>query len=734
MMELLTEELRPLWEKVQAGERLDFAEGRLLYRTADLAGVGVLADFVRASKHGDSVSFLRNQHLNYSNICTMGCEFCAFSAKADEADAYQHSIAELVSQAQQGVANGACEFHIVGGCHAGLPLSWHLELLEELHTHYPAVCLKAFSAVEIAALAEREGIAIRDLLERLIAAGLQFIPGGGAEIFSDRVRDEICPAKPRWEAWAEVHRTAHELGLRSNATMLYGHLETLDERVDHLLRLRGLQDETGGFHSFVPLAFHPAHTRLAQLPRSSGAGDLRNIAIARLLLDNFAHIKAYWPMLGLKLAQTALSFGADDLDGTITKERISHAAGAKSPFALSVAELKELIVGAGRVPVERNAWHLQLEQEQVEQPKKATFCAKRAPEISPILESVLAGQRLSGSEALALFESHELAAIGAAAEACCQQKHPERKITYIVDRNVNYTNVCNVHCAFCAFHVRAEAKEPGYVLNRETLGRKFTETVELGGTQILLQGGCHPELKLEWYEELLRWAKARFPLQMHCFSPPEIVNFAKLNGLTLAETLKRLIAAGLDSIPGGGAEILSERVRRKISPRKCSVKEWLEVMRLAHGLGLTTSATMMFGHVETLAERIEHLRRLRELQDETGGFIAFIPWTFQAANMPLAGMQQSGGHDYLKTLAISRLYLDNFQHIQASWITQGGRLCQVAVHFGANDVGSVMIEENVVRAAGCAHQMVEEELRSMIRQTGFAPLQRDFYYQPVTRK
>ncbi|MBN1515324.1 dehypoxanthine futalosine cyclase [Candidatus Sumerlaeota bacterium] len=351
--------------------------------------------------------------------------------------------------------------------------------------------------------------------------------------------------------------------------------------------------------------------------------------------------------------------------------------------------------------------------------------------LSSILQKSFNGERITDEECLALFRSNDLLALGQAANAARWRKIPEKVATYIVDRNVNYTNVCVVDCQFCAFYAKPKDAEKGYVLDRETMRQKFAETAAHGGTQVLMQGGHHPTLKLEWYEELLRWAKSEFPmLQMHCFSPPEIIHFTKMNRLSVRETLQRLMAAGLESLPGGGAEILSERVRKQIAPRKATSDEWIGVMREAHKLGMKTSATMMFGHVEQYEDRVEHLRRIRGLQDETGGFIAFIPWTFQAENTP--GMQDVpmvGGHEYLKTLAISRLYLDNFRNIQASWVTQGKQMCQIGLMFGGNDVGSTMLEENVVSAAGCSHDVHESDLLDMIRDIGLEPRQRNFYYE-----
>jgi len=359
-----------------------------------------------------------------------------------------------------------------------------------------------------------------------------------------------------------------------------------------------------------------------------------------------------------------------------------------------------------------------------------TSCGQRAARPVDALERAAAGQRLSSADITALLESRDLLALGRAADAVRWRLHPERVITYVVDRNINYTNVCVSGCEFCAFY-RHEGHAEAYVLSFEELGRKIEETLALGGTQILLQGGLHPTLDLSWYEDMLRFIKNSYGIHIHGFSPPEIVHLARRAELSLRDCLGRLREAGLDSIPGGGAEILSDRVRRKLSPRKCTKAQWLAVMRTAHELGMRTTATMMFGHIETSAEIAEHLLAVRELQDETGGFTAFIPWSFQPANTALGGAEV-GGAAYLKVLAVSRLALDNVANLQASWVTQGGHLAQVALRFGANDMGSTMIEENVVAAAGVTYRLPREDLVRLIQDAGFAAQQRDCYYNRLT--
>jgi cyclic dehypoxanthinyl futalosine synthase len=349
--------------------------------------------------------------------------------------------------------------------------------------------------------------------------------------------------------------------------------------------------------------------------------------------------------------------------------------------------------------------------------------------IQTILDKAIAGERISTVECLALLESRDLTALGRAADAVSRRLHPENYRTYNIDRNINYTNICTAVCDFCAFY-RTPKHEEGYVLPREVLLQKVQETVELGGDQILLQGGLHPEYKLEWYEEMLQDIKQRFPqINIHGFSPPEIFHFTKVNKLPLREVLQRLKTAGLGSLPGGGAEILVDRVRKEITRGKVLTDDWLNVMRVWHELGGRSSATMMFGHVETLAERVEHLDRLRTAQDETGGYTAYICWTFQPEHTDLSHVTPQGAIEYLKTQAVSRIFLDNIRNIQSSWVTQGLKIGQLALLFGANDMGSLMIEENVVAEAGTVHFLTLDQIRRSIEELGFTPRQRNVHYE-----
>jgi cyclic dehypoxanthinyl futalosine synthase len=349
--------------------------------------------------------------------------------------------------------------------------------------------------------------------------------------------------------------------------------------------------------------------------------------------------------------------------------------------------------------------------------------------VTEVAERVRRGERLDRADALQLYLHASTSLLGRLADGVRERKHPDGIATYIIDRNVNYTNVCVARCNFCAFY-RPVGSDEGYVLGFEEIFRKIDETIALGGGQLLLQGGHNPDLPLQWYEDLFRAVKGRYPtFRLHALSPPEVVHISRLSRLPVPQVIERLIDAGLDSIPGGGAEILVDRVRKALNCYgKATSDEWLDVMRHAHRAGLRTTATMMYGTVETDEERLEHLFRLREVQDETGGFTAFITWSYQPEHTELGGGEATG-IDYLRTLAIARLVLDNFDNLQASWVTQGGKVGQLSLAFGANDMGSVMIEENVVRAAGASYCMDEIEIVRNIENAGFIPKRRNMHYE-----
>lgn len=346
-----------------------------------------------------------------------------------------------------------------------------------------------------------------------------------------------------------------------------------------------------------------------------------------------------------------------------------------------------------------------------------------------MIDKALAGSRLQDDEALELLASGDLLALGRAADQIRQQKHPGQDVTFIVDRNINYTNICKSKCKFCAFYRTKDAPD-AYLLDDAELYEKIAETIAAGGTQIMLQGGLNSELRLAYFENILREIKARFSITIHSFSPAEIIHMAEMEGLSVEETLRRLVDAGLDSLPGGGAEILDDEVRKRVSPFKITAQQWLDVMEEAQKMGIGTTATMVVGMGETYQQRINHFRVIRQLQDRTGGFRAFIMWTFQPGNTELGG-EKASAWDYLRTLAVARLYFNNISHLQGSWVTQGQSIGQLTLAFGADDLGSIMLEENVVRAAGTAYDMSIDKMTSLIRAAGKVPVQRDTAYNSI---
>jgi len=359
---------RTIEEKVAAGERLSAEDGLLLYGCDDIFAVGRLANLAKERKVGRSVFYIVNHHINYTNICENRCDLCAYFREPGRQGAYTMSLSEIYDRAASAAERGCTELHIVGGCNPDLELDYFIEMLGGLSERHPRIHLQAFTAVEIEHMARVSGLDVDRVLLRLKEAGLGSMPGGGAEIFAGGVRQRICPRKLDADGWLDVSRRAHELGIRSNATMLYGHVETAEERIDHMLRLRDLQDRTGGFMSFIPLAFHPENTALSHLPGPTALLDLKTLAIGRLILDNFEHIKAFWIMLGVKLTQISLDFGVDDFNGTVVEERITHAAGAKTPQALGPAEIRRLIADAGREPVERNTIYRKIRRDDYDRP------------------------------------------------------------------------------------------------------------------------------------------------------------------------------------------------------------------------------------------------------------------------------------------------------------------------------------------------------------------------------
>jgi len=706
------------------GTRISDEEALDLLRSADTARLMSRADRVRREKHGWDVFHVHSLNLNPTNVCENRCGLCAFWSEEDSEKAYTLSLEQIKNRLEALRRWQLTDVHIVGGLNKELNLEYYLELLKLTKEILPQVAMQALTAVEIHWLVERSGRSLEEVLVALRSAGMDAIPGGGAEIFSPRVRECICPKKISGEQWLHVHRVAHSLGIPTNATMLFGHIETEEDIVDHLSRLRDLQDETGGFQAFCPLPFHAGGTQVGVKRGPGGYAITRLVALARIFLDNFPHVRVLANFLDRKLLQTLLFCGADDIGGTSIDERIARSAGAPDDSIFrTVDEMAGFVRDLGFRPVLTSSIY-----DVLPEPAPRSVTASADSEARAALEKARSGGRLSAEEAVVLHDAVPFHELGLAAHERRRQVVGDIYSTFIIDRNISFTNVCTVGCKFCAYH-KTPRDDDSFTMSIDEIVQRVEEAVQLGATQIMLQGGLNPALDLPWYEAMLRAIKKRTPdIWLHSLSPAEILWLAQHANLTVRETLIRLRDAGLDSLPGGGAEILVDRVRQKVSPAKITTSQWLELMETAHGLGMSATATMVYGLGETTAERIQHLLCIRDLQDRTGGFRAFIPWSFQSQHTQLSEPAQSGV-DYLRMVALSRLVLDNVEHVQAGWVTEGPHLAQIALTFGADDFGGVLMEESVVSATGLTHVVTAEQVIALIAETGMIPAQRNTQYE-----
>ena len=708
--------------------RLSPAEALELLRFADTAEFMGRADALRRRLHGRTTCFTHSLNLNPTNVCENRCELCAFWREPDAPDAYVLTLAQARQRLLAARNLGLTDLHIVGGLQESCDLAYYEALFRLSRELLPGVLVQGLTAVEIHALARRANVSVAEALRRLRDAGLSAIPGGGAEIFDAAVREQICPHKISADEWLAVHAQAHELGLPSNATMLFGHLEKPEHIVDHLVRLRDLQDRTHGFQAFIPLPFQPRGTRLAIERGPGGYTIVRVAALARLFLDNVPHVRMLVNYVDRKLLQVLLESGVDDLGGTSLDEQIAKAAGAPQHQRFSaIDELNAFIAQAGLRPLLVNSRYEAAARGATVTPEESE---RRRPAPSPALTAALdkarRGDRLSAEEAVTLHGEASLHDLGTLAHRRRLLQVPGKLATFVIDRNLSSTNVCEAGCKFCAFHV-APGSDKAFCLSADEIVQQVVESVGCGATQVLIQGGLNPDLDLGFYERLFAAIKQRVTVCIHSLSPAEITYLARRSGLTLRAALERLQRAGLDSLPGGGAEILVDEVRQRVSPRKIGTNEWLAVMETAQNLGMRTTATMVYGLGETGAQRVEHLLRVRELQDRTHGFTAFIPWSFQPNRTQLTATPATGV-DYLRIVALARLVLDNVAHVQAGWVTEGPDLAQLALVFGADDFGGVLMEERVVRATGTAYAVSPEQVAALIAQTGFTPAQRTTQY------
>jgi dehypoxanthine futalosine cyclase len=696
-----------------------------LLKYAHLSELMTYAHRTRCCAHGRDVHFVHSLNLNPTNICENQCSLCAFWRGRDTSDAYVLSISEAKKRMETARSWGLTDLHVVGGLTKKLNLDYYTELFGIAKKMLPSTVIQGLTAVEIQWLADLEGLSVEDVLVRLKAAGLDAMPGGGAEIFSPRIRKSICPKKITAEQWLSVHRNAHSLGVPSNATMLFGHIETPEYIIDHLSRLRELQDQTGGFLAFCPLPFHTAGTKLQVKSGPGGHTIARIVALSRIFLDNFPHIRVLANFLDRKLLQTLLYCGADDIGGTSINEQIARSAGAPNDSKFSsTREMEKFIRDMDFNPVLTNSIYA------VKAAVERSFFATHEFEsdVGEVLKQAEAGNRLSAEQAVLLHDEAPFYELGRIAHSLRSRIVGGNMCTFIIDRNISFTNVCITGCKFCAFHKRP-GQRGSFVMSIEEIVRRVREAADVGATQIMLQGGLNPDLDISWYERMLTAIKDEVEdIWLHSLSPAEVFWLASQSNLSIRQTLERLRVAGLDSLPGGGAEILVDQVRQRVSPAKLTVSQWFEVMETAHSIGMSTTATMVYGMGETTAQRIEHLLGIRELQDRTHGFRAFIPWSFQSNNTKLSHPPKTGV-DYLRMVAISRLVLDNVKHIQAGWVTEGPCMAQLALTFGADDFGGVLMEESVVKATGIDFGITVEQIISLIGETSMTPAQRNTEYK-----
>jgi dehypoxanthine futalosine cyclase len=707
--------------RISDSEALDMLENM---PTAELMAH---ADTIRRARHGNKTYYVHSHNLNPTNLCVVKCSLCSFWRPDNAEDAYITTLEDARKNLEKAQNWNLTDLHIVGGMIPELDITYYEKLFSLAREMLPGVLLQGMTAVEIHWIAGNAGISIRECLERLKACGFGSISGGGAEIFHPDIRKKIATTKILAQQWLDVHKEAHKLGIPTNATMLFGHIEKNEHIVDHLSRLRALQDETGGFQAAIPLPFQANGKALGVKYSPSGDRQVRVAALTRIYLDNFPHVRMLVNYMDRKLLGVLTHSGVDDIGGTSLDERIAKAGGApQSQKFFSAEEMEDFLINHGHQPVLTNSAYEDLDHPASGSPLPAP-CSSRW---KTILDRVEAGERLSAENAVILHDEAPFQELGRVADVRRRQAVPGNRATYVFDKNLNTTNICVTDCKFCAFYTKPESKR-GYTLTPEQVVEKVRKAAEKGATQILIQGGLNPDLKLDYYEKCLSGIRDNVDIWIHSMSPTEIEFLAEEEGISIRECLQRLKAAGLQSLPGGGAEILVDDIRRRISPKKTRSQAWLDLMEDAHELGMKTTATMVYGFGETTAHRIEHLVKVRDLQDRTGGFTAFIPWSFSPNKTDLECPRVQNGVDYLRIIAIARLVLDNVPHLQAGWVTEGPDVSQLALQFGADDYGGVLMTEEVVSATGLDYGVNEAQVIHLIREAGWVPAQRTTQYDLI---
>ncbi len=687
------------------------------------------ANEIQRARHGNKVYYVHSHNLNPTNLCVVKCKLCSFYRDENAPDAYVTSLEDAKKDLERAQGHNLTDLHIVGGMIPELDITYYEKLFALSREMLPGVLLQGMTAVEIHWIAGNAGISVKECLERLTANGFGSISGGGAEIFHPEIRKKIATTKILAQHWLDVHREAHAQGIPTNATMLFGHIEQDEHLIDHLSRLRSLQDETNGFQAVIPLPFQANGKALGIKYSPTGDRQVRVAALSRIYCDNFPHVRMLVNYMDRKLLGVLTHSGVDDIGGTSLNERIAKEGGApQSQKFFTAEEMEEFLTNHGHTPVLTNSAYEQLEgQPDVKaKPPMPTVSTRW----KPILDRVEAGERLNAEDATILMDEAPFQELGRVAAKKRELAVPGELATYVFDKNLNTTNVCVVDCKFCAFYTNPENKR-GYTRSPEQILEEAKKAADAGATQILIQGGLNPDLKLDYYEKCLSLIRDNVDIWIHSLSPTEIEFIAAEENITIKECLKRLQAAGLQSLPGGGAEMLVDDIRKAISPKKTRSQAWLDLMDDAHSIGMKTTATMVYGFGETGAQRVEHLMKVRDQQDKTGGFTAFIPWSFSPNKTKLDCPRLMNGTDYLRMVAMARLILDNIPHLQAGWVTEGPDVSQLALQFGADDYGGVLMTEEVVSATGLEYGVTEDQVVNMIREAGYVPAQRTTQYDLI---